>query len=227
MSVGQIAERLSDRFQLLTGGSRTALPRHQTLRATMDWSHDLLTEPERLVLRTLSVFAGGFTLEAAEAVCASVDADGYSTGVSAADVLDLLARLVDQSLVIADEQGAQSGSDGVRYRMLETVRQYAEEQLTAVGEAHSRYARHAAWCLTLAEAAWPHRQGSEQGTWLARLTVEHDNLRAALADEAAGVGRSGAGCARQGAKCGRRAGQEPGRLRRGGEPDRSGPRPLA
>ena len=113
----QIASaRLDDRFRLLTGGSRTALPRQQTLRATIDWSHDLLSDQERILFRRLSVFAGGWTLEAAEQVCV-LEADGL-------DVLDLLAHLVDKSLVIMDESGGEA-----RYSMLETTRQYAREKL--------------------------------------------------------------------------------------------------
>lgn len=175
LSVAQIADRLHDRFRLLTGGGRTTLPRHRTLRAAMDWSHDLLTGPERAALRALSVFAGGFALEAAEAVCAGVAADGRTAVVTAADVLDLLARLVDKSLVIADEHGGVT-----RYRMLETVREYAAEQLDGAGEATATRERHAAWCLDLAEAALSQRTGPEQTTWMERLTVEHDNLRAGL-----------------------------------------------
>ena len=170
----QIAERLDDRFRLLTGGTRTAAPRQQTLRAAMDWSYDLLSEPEQAMLRALSVFAGGFTLEAAEAVCAGADGDDRSS-VVATDVLDLLARLVDQSLVIAEEHG-----EAARYRLLETVRQYAEEKLTAAGEAGATRERHALWCLSFAEQAASHGTGPEQDIWLERLVVEHDNLRAAL-----------------------------------------------
>ena len=126
LSVEEIASRLDDRFSLLTAGSRTAIPRHQTLRATIDWSHDLLTEPERILFRRLSVFAGGFTLEAAESVCS----DEMPTG----RVLDLLGRLADKSLVIAE-----AGSETIetRYRMLETIRQYALETLVGTGEAQS------------------------------------------------------------------------------------------
>jgi non-specific serine/threonine protein kinase len=170
LSVAQLAARLDDRFRLLTGGGRAAVPRQQTLLAAMDWSYDLLTGPEQGMLRALSVFAGGFTLEAAEAVCA-----GGSPG---GDVLDLLARLVDKSLVLAEEPGGEWGA--VRYRLLETVRQYAAQRLTAAGEAQAARARHAAWCLDLAQAGAAHEAGPQQGAWLERLTVEHDNLRAAL-----------------------------------------------
>jgi non-specific serine/threonine protein kinase len=182
LSVEQIAERLADRFQLLTRGGRTALSRHQTLRAAMDWSYDLLTAAERSVLQALSVFAGGFTLEAAEAVCGASDPGterserlALAPSVPAGEVLDLLARLVDKSLVVAEAQGGT-----VRYRLLETVRQYAAERLTVGGDAHTVRERHAVCCLALADAAWPHRAGPAQEIWLSRLTVEHDNLRAAL-----------------------------------------------
>ena len=175
LAIGQIAARLDDRFRLLAGGpggARSAASRHQTLRAAMDWSYDLLSPPERATLRALSVFAGGFTLEAAETVCAGCTGDG------AAGVLDLIDRLVDTSLVVADLPAAADGA--VRYRLLETVRQYAAGHLEAAGEAPAARARHAGWCLALAEAAAPHRAGPEQAVWLQRLTLEHDNVRAAL-----------------------------------------------
>ncbi len=122
LAVEQIAARLDDRFRLLTGGSRTALPRHQTLRAAMDWSYDLLSQKERIMLRRLSVFAGGLTLEAAEAVC-------VGESVEAADILDLLTQLADKSLVVVDTQGGEA-----RYRLLETVRQYGLDRLLEAGE---------------------------------------------------------------------------------------------
>jgi non-specific serine/threonine protein kinase len=161
LSIDQIAVRLDDRFQLLTGGGRTALPRQQTLRAAMDWSYDLLAEPEQALLRALSVFAGGFTLEAAEAV--------------GGQIFDLLASLVDKSLVIAEEQ---DGS--VRYRLLETVRQYAAEKLDAAGEAAAVRERHREWFLAMAEAADEILRGPREAEWLTRLEQEHGNLRAAL-----------------------------------------------
>jgi predicted ATPase len=129
----QLLGRLEDRFRLLTGGSRTALARHQTLRAAVDWSHDLLTDQERRLFARLAAFAGGWTLEAAEAV-------GAGDGIEADAVLDLLIRLVDKSLVVADEQ-----PDGAaRYRLLETLHQYARQRLTAGGEADAVRGRHAA-----------------------------------------------------------------------------------
>ncbi len=168
LSVEQIAARLDDRFRLLTAGARTGLPHHQTLRAAIDWSHDLLTELERALFRRLAVFAGGFSLEAAEAVSAG-------GGIDVADVLDLLARLVDKSLLVTEEVVSD-----VRYRMLETIRHYAREKLAAAGEDGDVLARHLQWHLALAEEAEPHLRGPEQITWLDRLELDHDDLHAAL-----------------------------------------------
>jgi predicted ATPase/transcriptional regulator with XRE-family HTH domain len=169
LPVEGIAARLDDRFQVLTGGPRTALPRHQTLRATLDWSHALLTEAEQALLRRLSVFAGGWSLEAAEAVC------GVGRDLPSA-VLEGLASLVDKSLVHTAPQ-----ADGTpRCGMLETIRQYGRERLAASGEAADIQRSHALYHLKLAEAAEPALQGWEQGRWLADLELEHDNLRAAL-----------------------------------------------
>jgi predicted ATPase/class 3 adenylate cyclase len=168
LSVEQMAARLDDRFRLLTGGSRTALPRQQTLRATMDWSYDLLSEAERALLCRLSVFSGGFTLEAAEAVCAG-------NGVAEDEVLDLLSQLADKSLVMVQEQGSE-----VRYRLLETIRQYGAEKLGGSAEALVVRGRHRDWFLALAERAEPELEGPDQREWLDQLEVEHDNLRSAL-----------------------------------------------
>jgi predicted ATPase/class 3 adenylate cyclase len=168
LAVEQIAARLDDRFRLLTGGSRTALPRQQTLRAAMNWSHDLLSQKERAVLRRLSVFAGGCTLEAAEAVCAWKRVKDH-------EILDLLMQLVDKSLV-----SAETLSGEVRYRMPETIRQYGQDRLMASGEAAEVRTRHRAWYLSLAERADARMGGPEETMWLDRLEVEHDNLRAAL-----------------------------------------------
>ncbi len=168
LPVDQIASRLDDQFRLLTGGSRMALPRHQTLRAAMDWSHNLLSDPERTMLRRLSVFAGGWTLEAAEAVC-------MGEGVEATDPLDLMTRLVDKSLVIAEARDGQG-----RYRLLETVRQYSRDRLLESGEAEVVRKRHRDFFLALGESAETHRGGPNQVMWLDRLEAEHDNLRAAL-----------------------------------------------
>lgn len=162
----QIATGLSDRFHLLRGGSRTALPRQQTLTASVEWSHDLLTDSERVVLRRLSVFAGGFTLDAAEHVVASDEIEVF-------DVLDLLAALVDKSLVVA-------GDDG-RYGLLETIRQYAAGRADAAGETEALSERHAQVFAAFAKQAMPHVTGSDQLAWLAKLEADHDNLRAALA----------------------------------------------
>jgi predicted ATPase/class 3 adenylate cyclase len=170
----QVANRLDDRFRLLTGGSRTALPRQQTLRALIDWSHGLLSEPERVLLRRLSVFAGGWTLEAAEAVCADdVGADGRPPLSN--DVLDLLSRLVDKSLVVAEEENGES-----RYRMLETIRQYAREKLLDSGEGDAVHDRHLQFFAAFAGEARVKLIGAEQERWLERTEAEHDNLRAAM-----------------------------------------------
>ncbi len=165
----QIAARLNDRFRLLTGGSRTALPRHRTLRAAMDWSFDLLPETERHLLPRLSVFAGSFSLEAAEAVA------GGGT-VEAEEVLDLLERLIDKSLLVAEATPTEA-----RYHMLETIRDYAQERLSETDEALGVHARHRDWYLAIVEAARAgFFSGAEQAGWLTRLSDDHDNLRAAL-----------------------------------------------
>jgi predicted ATPase/DNA-binding CsgD family transcriptional regulator len=176
LTVQQIAARLDDRFGLLTGGSRTVLPRHRTLRAAMDWSYDLLAERERTLLNRLSVFAGGWTLEAAEAVCA----DG---AVDPPAVLDALTSLVDKSLVTVEMP-----ADAARYRLLETVRQYARERLDETGETHAVRRRHRDFYLALAEAAEPNLRGPDEIGWLDRLEAEHDNLRGALQWSAAESG---------------------------------------
>ena len=168
LSVGEISARLDDRFRLLTGGSRTALPRQRTLQALVDWSYDLLTDAEKTALCRLSVFYGGWTLDAAEAVCAGGE-------VRSADVLDLLTGLVNKSLVVAE-----ADAGGMRYRLLETVRQYARDRLVECGEAETVQDRTASWFLALAEEAQPQLTGAEQGAWLSRLETEHDNLRAGL-----------------------------------------------
>ena len=166
LTVEQVAERLDDRLRLLTGGSRTALPRHQTLRATVDWSYDLLTEPERALWRRLSVFAGGFDLPAAEAVGAGGD-------LPEADVLDLLAGLVDKSIVLMEPHGA-----AARYRLLEAVREHGRERLTASGEAAAVRRRHRDLYAGL--AALDRGLSHDQVAWLERLHTEEGNLRVAL-----------------------------------------------
>jgi predicted ATPase len=176
----QIAARLDDRFALLTRGTRGAVPRHQTLRALIDWSYDSLPAAEAALLRRLSVFAGGWTLEAAEAI-------GGSNGTTAS-VLDILDSLVDRSLVLVDEV-----AQGLRYRLLETVREYAREKLEASGELTATRNQHRDWFLHLATQADAAARGPEQKAHLTQLSAEIDNLRAALAWclEAAGYPRSG------------------------------------
>jgi predicted ATPase len=168
LSVEQIAERLDDRFRLLTGGSRTALPRQQTLRALIDWSYHLLSEQERLLFRRLAVFVGGWTLEGAEAVCGFGEIESF-------DILDLLTHLVDKSLVIVETVGKES-----RYRRLETIRQYAREKLFETDEAKQLRDHHLDYFLTLAEKAEVEVLNADQVAWLNRLDVEFDNIRAAL-----------------------------------------------
>ena len=168
LSVEELRARLGDRLRVLTGGSRVALPRHRTLRATMDWSYGLLAAPERILLRRLAVFVGGWTLEAAEAVCGG-------DGIPEAEVLDHLAGLVDKSLVVLEWPG-----DAGRYRMLETMRQYATERLAESGETDRLRQSHAGFFLALAEQAEPKLFGPEQDAWFARLEAEHSNLRIAL-----------------------------------------------
>jgi predicted ATPase/DNA-binding SARP family transcriptional activator len=163
MSVEQLADRIDDRFQLLTGGSRTAMAHHRTLRAVVDWSWDLLSEAERELLRRLSVFTGGVSLEAAERVCP----DGECA-------LDLLTTLTDKSLLRTDGEGEP------RYRMLNTIREYAAQRLTEDGGAEAARRAHLAFVTELAETADPHLRGPDQLTWLAALETEHDNIHAAL-----------------------------------------------
>jgi predicted ATPase/class 3 adenylate cyclase len=170
MSVEQISRRLDDRFRLLTGGARTALPRQQTLRALIDWSYAMLSENECLLLRWLSVFAGGWTLEAAEEV-------GSGDGIEPDEVLDLLTQLVNKSLVAVMER---SPSDETRYRMLETIRQYAREKLLEMGGGEVVRDRHLAYFVKLVEQAEPELYRSQQARWLNRLEDEIDNLRSAL-----------------------------------------------
>jgi predicted ATPase/DNA-binding CsgD family transcriptional regulator len=164
----QIDARLEDRFRLLTGGSRTANRRHQTLRGAIEWSYSLLNVDEQTFFDRLSVFAGGCRLEAVEAVCA-----GNAMGEE--DALPLLDRLVDTSLVVAEERHGER-----RYRLLESLRLYGRERLVKSGEAESTYRRHAEHYLALAEAVEPALWGSDAVAWLDRLEIEHDNLRAAL-----------------------------------------------
>ncbi|WP_312034164.1 BTAD domain-containing putative transcriptional regulator [Actinoplanes sp. TBRC 11911] len=158
LPIAVLADRLADRFRLLTGGSRSALPRHQTLRAVVDWSWDLLGEDERMAWRRFAVFHGGAEVTAAEQVC--------GTG------LDVLGALVDKSLLTL-------GTDG-RYRMLETIREYGLERLAEAGETESQRIALARWLLDLADRAEPQLRGREQLVWLRRLSEEHDNMHAAI-----------------------------------------------
>lgn len=186
LRVEQIAERLTDAFRLLTGGSRTALPRQQTLRAAIDWSHNLLPDTERILLRRLSVFAGGWTLEAAELVCSDYAQPAVNSAqpppptskesLLTEDTLDLLTQLVNKSLVLVErEQGADA-----RYRLLETVRQYAREMLIETQEAEPVRQKHLEYYLQLATQAELELTGPRQVVWMNRLEVELDNLHAAL-----------------------------------------------
>lgn len=168
LSLQQIADSLHDRFRLLTGGARTAVRRQQTLRASVDWSHALLTEPEQVLFRRLAAFAGGFDLDAAAAVGAGNEVESYQ-------LLDQLSLLVDKSLVVADDTG-----DGMRYRLLETVRQYAQEKLGESGEADRVRTRHRDYYAQTA-AAKEARGHSYDEQLLSWAKVEIDNLRAAFA----------------------------------------------
>jgi DNA-binding CsgD family transcriptional regulator/tetratricopeptide (TPR) repeat protein len=170
LSLEQISERLEGSLELLTGGGRTAAPRQRTIRGTLDWSHDLLCERERKVLRRLSVFAGGFALEASEAVVPD-------ESIAESEVLELLSGLVEKSLVIA-ELAAESG--GVRYRLLDTIRQYALEKLEQSGEIEDVKRAHAEYFLALVEEAEPELIGPREAEWFERLVEELDNCRAAL-----------------------------------------------
>ena len=163
LSLGQIAQRLTDSLTLLTGGARTAVNRQRTLKATLDWSHELLSEDEKKLFGRLSVFAGGWTLEAAEEV-------GVGGGVEEDDILDVLSGLVEKSLVVAESDEGHR----VRYRMLEPVRQYAQEKLEESGKAEELRRLHAEYFLALAEEADPELKGPQQKTWLERLEAEHD-----------------------------------------------------
>ena len=167
LPVDTIRERLSDRFRLLTGGDRTALPRQKTLRTLIDWSYDLLDWPERLLLQRLAVFAGGWTLDAAESI-------GAGGELVAADILDVLSRLVEKSLVTLE-------AEGTRYGLLQTMRDYALERLVESGEESETRTRHLLHYLAFAESAWPRLVGPDQGTWLARVDRERENLLAAHA----------------------------------------------
>ncbi|GGK49188.1 SARP family transcriptional regulator [Nocardia camponoti] len=166
MSLDQLANRLDDRFRLLTGGSRTAIAQHRTLRAVVDWSWELLSDAERTVLSRLSVFAGSASVEAAERVCVTGDVEQW-------EVLDLLTALTDKSLLVV-------ATDTQRFRMLETIRQYAADKLVESGAAESARAAHLAYFTELAASAEPHLRRAEQLEWLRILAADHDNITAAM-----------------------------------------------
>jgi predicted ATPase/class 3 adenylate cyclase len=174
MSVADINARLKDRYKLLTGGARVHQERQQTLRALVDWSHDMLSEDEQRVLARLGVFVGGFDLAAAEPVCGAEPLDPF-------DVLDLVGSLVEKSLVMLEDR-----AEGARYRMLETIRDYAREKLDASGEAAPTAERHCLHYFVLAKEARDGMKGPEQAEWIRRLETEHDNLRSATALALAG-----------------------------------------
>ena len=168
LSPQQICDGLSDRFRLLSTGARTLLPRHQTLRGSVDWSYDLLSEDERAAVRRLSIFSGGFDLDAAQAVVAD-------DRIEPVDVLDLVGSLVDKSLVIVDDRGHL-----VRYRMLETIREYGAERIDEADERSEVARRHRAHYRALLERASAEEEGPKQAEWRARVMAEMGNIRAAL-----------------------------------------------
>lgn len=172
MTVEEIAKHLDDRFDLLTAGSRTALPRHRTLRAAIDWSYDLLSGPKRILFNRLSVFAGGFTLDAAEEVASGGE-------VTKSQVIDLLGQLIDRSLVIVAARPENADTD-TRYGMLETIREYGREKLDEAAETEQLRQRHCDFFIAFAEKADANLKGAQHLEWLDRLDAEHDNLRAAL-----------------------------------------------
>jgi non-specific serine/threonine protein kinase len=168
LTVEQILNRLGDRFNLLSSGLRSALPRHQTLRATIEWSYDLLSEKESLLFRRLAVLAGGWTLDAAENICSA-------DGIDSVEILDLLSELIRKSLVLVHESGNE-----IRYRRLETIRQYACEKLVESGEQELCRNQHLQYFLQLSEQAETALRGPAQIEWMSRLDAERDNIRAAL-----------------------------------------------
>ena len=192
LDVAQIADRLGDSLQLLTRGSREAVPRHQTMRATLDWSYALLPPREQLLFQRLAVFAGGFTLETTEAICAdeSINLQSNAETLSGSSVLDVLANLVDKSLVLIAERAP---GEAVRYRLLEPIRQYALDQLRVAGAEAATRDRHLDYFVEFAEQAEQQLKGEQQLLWQRRLEKEHDNVRAALAWSTQQAGRAVAG----------------------------------
>ncbi len=167
LTVAQIAQRINDRFGLLTGGSRTALPRHQTLQAVLDWSYELLAPAERTALRALSVFPAGFSLAAAEEVCTGPP-------IQSADVLQLVSQLADKSMLVAERQGAE-----LRYHLLGTIRQYGLERLVQSQEAPAVRRRQLGWCIKFVAQVDPANRPEQ--AWIGELEAEHDTMRAGLA----------------------------------------------
>lgn len=194
-SVWQIAERLDSRFHLLTSNLRTTPLRHQTLEAALDWSFNLLSETEKIMLRRLSVFAIEWTLEAAEAVCSGGSIE--MSGITEAEVMDSLSNLVDKSLVMVDSSLANQ-----RYRFLETIRQYAYQTLVDAGEENIIRDNHLGYFLHWVEKNAAHLSGPDQSTWLDSFAAEHDNIRSALEWSHSSADRIGLGL-RLGAACGR------------------------
>jgi predicted ATPase/class 3 adenylate cyclase len=176
LTPAQIASRLDDRFRLLTGGSRTALPHQQTLKALIDWSWTLLTDSEKTLLRRLAVFAGGFTIESVESICTDLDpAPAGAVTVSQYEILDLLEGLVNKSLIQAGEKGGEA-----YFRLLETIRQYALDHLLLSGETSNLRDRHLGYFTRLAEEAEPHLKRAEMIEWIGYLERDADNLRTAM-----------------------------------------------
>src|SRR5262249_21920298 len=169
LSVEQLASRLDQRFQLLIGGNRAALPRQQTLQAAMDWSYALLSEPERKLFARLAVFAVDWDLDAAEAVCAG-------DGIGREQVVEFLLHLVHKSLVVPSDDAG--GTD--RYRLLDTLHQYGRERLLETGQSEVVHSRHATYYVWLAEHAEPELERSRQADWIERMGVEQAEIRAAL-----------------------------------------------
>lgn len=175
LSAGEILKRLAGQFDMLTGGGRTALPRHRTVRATIDWSYNLLTHKEQILLRRVSWFMGGWSIEAAEAICPDANGADERPRIREREILDLLAHLADKSMLVVGQT-----PQGTRYRLLEMIRQYSREKLEASGEELLMARRHRDWYLDLVQTAEPELKSHNQLFWLKRLEQEQDNLRAAI-----------------------------------------------